>query len=126
MFDLDDYVATALSAGASGFPLKATPPGALIAGVKDAAAGVTHLGPSVLPSGRVLPPPTRRRPPRSRARRPDRPRARRPPLDVPRPVQRRDRRRRYLAETTVKTHVARILAKLGVRDRVQAVVLAHR
>jgi len=125
MFDLDDYVLEALRAGATGFLLKTTPPHGLIEGVLACAAGETTLGPSVL------------------ARLVDTYVAR-PSLDVPgldtltereRDVLRSMARGHsnaeiaaelYLAETTVKTHVARILAKLGVRDRVQAVVLAHR
>ena len=125
MFDLDDYVVEALRAGAAGFLLKTTDPAVLTASVRSCAAGETTLGPSVIarlvdsyvahPS---IPAPgldqlTQRE------------------LDVLRSMAKGLSNAEiadelFLAETTVKTHVARILAKLGVRDRVQAVVLAHR
>jgi DNA-binding NarL/FixJ family response regulator len=125
MFDLDDYVVEALRAGAAGFLLKTTDPAVLTASVRSCAAGETTLGPSVIarlvdsyvahPS---IPAPgidqlTHRE------------------LDVLRSMAKGLSNAEiadelFLGETTVKTHVARILAKLGVRDRVQAVVLAHR
>ena len=125
MFDLDDYVAAALRAGAAGFLLKTTPPRELVAAVKAWAAGETQLGPSVI--ARLVD---------SYVNRPREPVAgiadlTERELDVLRAMARglsnsEISRELYLAETTVKTHVARILSKLGVRDRVQAVVLAHR
>ena len=125
MFDLDDYVLEALRAGAAGFLLKTTEPAALIAAVRSCAAGDTTLGPSVdRPAGRLL----------RRRRRSRRPGWTGSPHASSRCCGRWRRGSRtprspgelFLAETTVKTHVARILAKLGVRDRVQAVVIAHR
>lgn len=125
MFDLDDYVADALKAGAAGFLLKTTPPRELVAAVKTCAEGETTLGPSVI--ARLVD---------SYVNRPREPIAEiadltERELDVLRAMARglsnnEISRELYLAETTVKTHVARILSKLGVRDRVQAVVLAHR
>lgn len=125
MFDLDEYVHETLTAGAAGFLLKTTPPDELIAGVLACAAGETTLGPSVI--ARLVDTYV------SRSTSPapgledltDRER------DVLRSMARglsnaEVAAELYLAETTVKTHVARILAKLGVRDRVQAVVIAHR
>ena len=126
MFDLDEYVLDGLRAGASGFLLKTTRPDRLIAGVKACAAGETTLGPSVV--SRLVETYVTK------------PGADRPPglddltdreRDVLRVLARGSSNAEiaaelYLAETTVKTHVARILAKLGVRDRVQAVVVAHR
>ena len=125
-FDLDDYVLEALRAGASGFLLKTTPPRELIAAIKACAAGETSLGPSVIqrlvhtyvarrdagPSTATLARLTARE------------------AEVLRVMARGKSNAEigaelYLAETTVKTHVTRILAKLGVRDRVQAVVIAH-
>ncbi len=124
MFDLDEYVHEALRVGASGFLLKTTEPHALIEAVKTCAAGETTLGPSVVrrlvdhyverqsPS---LPPGAKELTDRER--------------DVLRAMTRGMSNAEialhlHLAETTVKTHVAHILAKLGVRDRVRAVVLA--
>jgi DNA-binding NarL/FixJ family response regulator len=125
MFDLDEYVADALRAGAAGFLLKTTPPRELVAAVRTCAAGETPLGPSViarLVDSYVSRP---REPVAELAELTER------ELDVLRAMARgmsnsEIGRELYLAETTVKTHVARILAKLGVRDRVQAVVIAHR
>lgn len=127
MFDLDEYVAEALRAGAAGFLLKTTPPQGLVAGVKACAAGETTLGPSVVArlvdSYVARPEPAIPHPGLDHLT--DR------ELDVLRAMAQglsnaEIGRELYLAETTVKTHVARILAKLGVRDRVQAVVVAHR
>jgi DNA-binding NarL/FixJ family response regulator len=126
MFDLDDYVLAALRAGASGFLLKTTEPHALVAAVKACAAGETTLGPSVV---RRLVDTYVSRPVAAPSAGVDRLTAREREvlrslagglsnLEIAQEL--------YLAETTVKTHVARILAKLGVRDRVQAVVVAHR
>jgi DNA-binding NarL/FixJ family response regulator len=126
MFDLDEYVLGALRAGASGFLIKTTPPTDLIAGVKACAGGNAALGSTVIarlvesyvdrPTPTVTPSAMSGLTPRER--------------DVLRSMARGQSNAEigaelYLAETTVKTHVARILAKLGVRDRVQAVVLAH-
>jgi DNA-binding NarL/FixJ family response regulator len=125
MFDLDDYVADALRAGAAGFLLKTTPPRQLVMAVKECAEGRTTLGPSVI--SRLVDSYVNqsREPVAEIATLTER------ELDVLRAMARglsnnEIGRELYLAETTVKTHVARILSKLGVRDRVQAVVLAHR
>jgi DNA-binding NarL/FixJ family response regulator len=126
MFDLDDYVAEALRAGASGFLIKTTPPDQLVEAVRSCARGETTLGPTVVSrlvesfvSGST------------RAEVPGLADLTGRELEVLRAMadgrsNAEVARELYLAETTVKTHVARILTKLGVRDRVQAVVLAHR
>ena len=125
MFDLDDYVVEALRAGAAGFLLKTTDPAVLTASVRSCAAGETTLGPSViarLVDSYVLHPSIPA---------PGLDQLTQRELDVLRSMAKGLSNAEiagelFLAETTVKTHVARILAKLGVRDRVQAVVLAHR
>ena len=125
MFDLDDYVADALRAGAAGFLLKTTPPRELVAAVKACAEGETTLGPSVI--ARLVDSYVHR--PRETTAALDHLTERE--LDVLRAMARglsnkEIGRELFLAETTVKTHVARVLTKLEVRDRVQAVVIAHR
>jgi DNA-binding NarL/FixJ family response regulator len=126
-FDLDDYVYEALRAGASGFLLKDSPRHDLIAAVRAAAAGDALLAPSV-------------------TRRLIEAFARRPPETMPSPsrlasltARERDvllllaRGRSnaeiaavlFVSDATVKTHVGNLLAKLGLRDRVQAVILAY-
>jgi DNA-binding NarL/FixJ family response regulator len=126
-FDLDDYVYEALRAGASGFLLKDAPRHDLIAAVRRVAAGDALLAPSV--TMRLI-----------------EAFARRPPETTPSPARlasltARERdillrlaRGRTNAEiaadlvvsdATVKTHVGHLLAKLGLRDRVQAVILAY-
>ena len=124
-FDLDEYVYDALAAGASGFVLKDDPPEQLIAAIRTVAAGDALLSPAI--TKRVI---------KQFAR-------------IPRPAPPREfddlttreqevfrliangfsnpeiARELYISETTVKTHVTHILQKLNLRDRVQAVVLAH-
>ena len=126
-FDLDDYVYEALRAGASGFLLKDAPRADLLAAVRCAAAGDALLAPSV--TMRLI-----------------EAFARRPPETAPSPsrlaaltARERDILLRlargrtnaeiaadeFVSEATVKTHVGHLLAKLGLRDRVQAVILAY-
>lgn len=125
MFDLDEYVVEALRAGAAGFLLKTTAPAELVAAVKACAAGQLTVGPTVvtrLVQSFVA---------RSPRPHPGLEHLTGRELDVLRAMARGLSNAEigtelHLAETTVKTHVARVLAKLGVRDRVQAVVVAHR
>jgi DNA-binding NarL/FixJ family response regulator len=125
-FDLDEYVYEALRAGASGFVLKDDPPEQLIAAIRTVAAGDALLSPGV--TRRVIKQ-------FSRAPRPTPPKELNDLSDRERDVFRLMARglsnaeigqELYISETTVKTHVTHILAKLGLRDRVQAVVLAYR
>ncbi|MEU8423944.1 response regulator transcription factor [Micromonospora sp. NPDC048835] len=126
-FDLDDYVYEALRAGASGFLLKDAPAADLVQAVRVVAAGDALLAPAV--TRRLI---------AEFAARPDRRRPR--PTDLagltPRETEvlrliARGRNNAEIAgdlvvaEQTVKTHVGRILGKLGLRDRAQAVVLAY-
>ncbi|MGZ5418603.1 MAG: response regulator [Nocardioides sp.] len=126
-YDLDGYVYDALKAGAAGFLLKATPPDRLVAGIETVAAGEALLAPSLtrrLIEQHVSGP---------------------APVDgVPAEVHGLTDRERevflliarglsndeiaahlVVSESTVKTHVNRVLAKLGLRTRVQLVVLAY-
>jgi DNA-binding NarL/FixJ family response regulator len=127
-FDLNEYVYAALQAGASGFLLKDAPPEQLAAGIRVVASGEALLAPSVTRrlieqfarQGAAEPPP---RPPGV-----DDLTARE--LEVFRCLARGLSNAEIAAElvvseATVKTHVARLLMKLGLRDRVQAVVLAY-
>lgn len=124
-FDLDEYVFDALRAGASGFLLKDRPPEELVAAVRVIAAGEALLAPSV--TRRLIEEFAKRAPTASRdelAELTDRER------DVlvlmARGLSNREiARSLFVAETTVKTHVGRILGKLRLRDRAQAVVLAY-
>jgi DNA-binding NarL/FixJ family response regulator len=125
-FDTEDYVREALHAGASGFLLKSSPPERLVTAIRTVAAGDALLDPAV--TRRVIegftrqPAPVRPRPELQRLTERE--------LDVLRQVARglsnvEIARELFITEATVKTHVARLLAKLGLRDRVQAVVFAY-
>jgi DNA-binding NarL/FixJ family response regulator len=124
-FDLDEYVYEALRAGASGFLLKDRPPEELVAAVRVIASGEALLAPSV-------------------TRRLIEEFARRAPAVKPTELDELTERERevlvlmarglsnaeiarslFVAETTVKTHVGRVLHKLRLRDRAQADVLAY-
>jgi DNA-binding NarL/FixJ family response regulator len=124
-FDLDEYIYEALKAGASGFVLKDDPPEQLIAAVRTVAAGDALLSPTI--TKRVIEHFTRI-----------------PRPSPPKEIEELTARERevflsiaaghsnaeiaqelYISETTVKTHVTHIFQKLNLRDRAQAVVLAH-
>ncbi|WP_249523381.1 response regulator [Modestobacter marinus] len=126
-FDQDEYVAAALRAGVSGFLLKVAPPEDLVAAVRTVAAGQGLLDPAVtlrvIESFAAAPAPD--------------------PVRAGQLAQLTEREtdvlellatglsnaeiagRLYLGEATVKTHVSRVLLKLGLRDRVQAVAFAY-
>jgi DNA-binding NarL/FixJ family response regulator len=124
-FDLDEYVFEALRAGASGFVLKDDSPEQLIASIRTVAAGDALLSPAV--TKRVI----------QKFSRMPRPA---PPKELDE-LSERERdvfrlmarglsnaeigKELYIGETTVKSHITRILQKLDLRDRVQAVVLAY-
>jgi DNA-binding NarL/FixJ family response regulator len=125
-FDQNEYILRALRAGAAGFLLKDAPSSRLIAAVRAAATGDSLIEPSITRrlverfAEPVAAPgtPARLAPLTERE------------LDVLRLITRglsnaEIAAEMVVAETTVKTHVARILTKLGVRDRVQAVVVAY-
>ena len=124
-FDLDEYVYEALRAGASGFVLKDDPPEQLIAAIRVVAGGEALLSPAI--TKRVIRQFTRtpqHTPPPEVGELTER------ELDVLRLLARgysnaEIGRDLFIGDTTVKTHITHILQKLGLRDRVQAVVLAH-
>jgi len=126
-FGLDEYVYDALRAGASGFLLKDAPAADLITAVRVVAAGDALLAPSVT---RTLIADFARRPAANRPT-PDRLRTLTPrETEVLKVIARGLSNAEIadtlvLAEQTVKTHVGRILAKLDLRDRAQAVVVAY-
>lgn len=126
-FELDEYVFDALAAGASAFLLKAAPPEDLIRAIRVVVSGDALLAPSV--TRRLID---------EFARRPE-PVDRKPEqiasltereLEVLRQLSRgmtnaEIAKRLHISDTTVKTHVAHLLDKLELRDRVQAVILAY-
>jgi DNA-binding NarL/FixJ family response regulator len=126
-FDLDDYVYEALRAGASGFLLKDSPRADLIAAVRAAAAGDALLAPSV--TRRLIEVFARR--PAELAPAPSRMAALTGREEDVLLLLARGRTNAeiaaalFVSEATVKTHVGNLLAKLGLRDRVQAVILAY-
>jgi DNA-binding NarL/FixJ family response regulator len=131
-FDLDEYVYAALSAGASGFLLKDVTPEHLVAAVRLVRTGDALLAPSItrrLVERFAVPPatPTAAAPARSGC---DTSALTPRELEVMGLIARgmsnaEIAAKLFLSEATVKTHVARILTKMGLRDRVQAVVLAY-
>jgi DNA-binding NarL/FixJ family response regulator len=124
-FDLDDYVFEALRAGASGFVLKDEPPEQLLGAVRTVAAGEALLSPTV--TRRVIQrfaTVRRQAPPAAVADLTPR------ELEVFRLITRglsnaEIGRELFISDTTVKTHVTRMLQKLDLRDRAQAIVLAY-
>ncbi|GAA2225288.1 response regulator transcription factor [Herbiconiux moechotypicola] len=137
-FDRDDYLFDALTAGASGFVLKNSTPEDLVAAVQIIARGDALLSPDV--TRRVIESVARQGSPRAEATPsgPVEPAGRAEPIE-----DLTDREREvlqllatgrsnseiaaelYLGEATVKTHVSKILQKLGLRDRIQAVIFAY-
>ena len=124
-FEQDDYVFEALRAGASGFLLKNAPPEQLVEAVRTVAAGDALLAPAI--TRRVIQDYARRSAPRRDARvelLTER------ELEVLRLLATGKSNAElaaqlFLGEGTIKTHVSHVLAKLGLRDRVQAVVFAY-
>jgi DNA-binding NarL/FixJ family response regulator len=129
-FDVDDYVYEALRAGASGFLLKDAPPADLISAVRVVAAGDALLAPSV--TRRLIADFARQRPATAPAGGPAlrlnglTPREQEVLELIARGLSNQEiAARLVLAEQTVKTHIGRVLAKLGLRDRAQAVIFAY-
>jgi DNA-binding NarL/FixJ family response regulator len=127
-FDMDQYVYEALRAGASGFLVKDVPPEQLVAGIRSVASGDTLVAPSV--TRRLIQEFVRRPPDALRTPPPELARLTAREGEVVRMMARGRSNAEiaaefFVSETTVKTHVAHVLAKLGVRDRVQAVVFAY-
>jgi DNA-binding NarL/FixJ family response regulator len=131
-FDLDDYVFAGLRAGASGFLLKDTPPAELLHAIRTIATGDAVIAPSAtrrlidrfmpaLPAEGAAPASGARD---QLARLTDREREVFALIAAAR-SNREIAAELYLSEGTVKVHVSRLLTKLGLRDRVQAVVLAY-
>jgi DNA-binding NarL/FixJ family response regulator len=131
-FDLDEYAYAALRAGASGFLLKDAQPEELLAGIRAVAVGDAVIAPAL--TRRLLDTYAHRLPDGTDAR---------GSLDDPRWLALSEREREILvaigqgwtngeiagrlvlSESTVKTHVGRVLAKIGARDRIQAVIVAY-
>jgi DNA-binding NarL/FixJ family response regulator len=127
-FDMDEYVYEALRAGASGFLVKDVPPEQLVAGIRAVASGESLLAPSV--TRRLIQQFVRRPPDAIRTPPPEVSRLTAREVDVLRMMARglsnaEIATESFVSETTIKTHVAHLLSKLGVRDRVQAVVFAY-
>jgi DNA-binding NarL/FixJ family response regulator len=128
-FDLDEYVYAALQAGASGFVLKDIPPEQLVAAIHTVASGEALLSPTItrrLIEAYVHAPPAQavQLPPEVADLTP---REREMLQLVARGLSNAEiAAAAFVSEPTVKTHVARILMKLGLRDRVQIAVFAHR
>ncbi|MEN3342004.1 MAG: hypothetical protein V7644_1408 [Actinomycetota bacterium] len=127
-FDMDEYVYDALRAGASGFMLKDVPPEQLVTGIRAVASGDALLAPSV--TRRVIEEFVRRPPASVRALPAKLSELTARELEVLKLVAKGLSNAEiatalFVSETTVKTHVAHVLMKLALRDRVQAVVLAY-
>jgi DNA-binding NarL/FixJ family response regulator len=127
-FDLDEYVYEALRAGASGFLLKDTPPEQLVAAIHLIAQGEALLSPSI--TRRVISEFVKSAGSRRRDQFPRIAELTARELEVLKLIARglsnaEIAKSLYVSETTVKTHVARVLMKLNLRDRVQVVVLAY-
>jgi DNA-binding NarL/FixJ family response regulator/class 3 adenylate cyclase len=127
-FDMDEYVYEALRAGASGFLLKDVPPEQLVEGIRAVGTGEALLAPSI--TKRIIEEFVRRPPEAARPAPPELAELTERELEVLRAVARglsnaEIAKELYVSDTTVKTHVSRILMKLGLRDRVQAVVFAY-
>ena len=126
-FDLDEYVYEALRAGASGFLLKSARPQELVAAVRGAAAGDTLLAPEIT---RRLVEAFVRRPPVGAHTSSELESLTKRELEVLRHIacgrtNAEIARLLFVSDETVKTHASRVFAKLGARDRTQAVILAY-
>lgn len=124
-FELDEYVFEALRAGASGFLLKRTEPEQLIAAIRVVAEGEALLSPSV--TKRLIEEFARNRPVAKTELLSDLTEREREVLElIARGLSNQELSERlFIADNTVKTHVKRILSKLGARDRAQAIVIAY-
>jgi DNA-binding NarL/FixJ family response regulator len=127
-FDMDEYVYDALRAGASGFLLKDVPPEQLVTGIRAVANGDALLAPAI--TRRVIEEFVRRPPTALQTVPPELAELTARELEVLKLLARglsnaEIAKELFVSDTTVKTHVAHVLMKLGVRDRVQAVVVAY-